>query len=414
MIMSRWIPRAWTGLPGTFWTLFVGVFFMAVATFVFPFLALFLRSRGYPAGEIGLLVALFGAGSIPSGPLAGWLADRIGRRPTLLGALISAAGITALLPLLSSPGALAVGTLLLGVAVHAYYPAANAVVADVVDPVRYSDAYGLLYWERNAGIAISFSLGGALAAYGYERLFFADAASTLLFASVVFFKIRETRPVRPADRDAEPPFFEGLLAVLSNKRFHNLLLVNIAFFTGLFQFMVALPVAMSRQGVSPADYGRTMAVNGLLIMLCQPWVGRLASTMDPARALAGAAFLVAFGYGAYAWCATPLQFSLATAVWTIGEIVTIPLVSALVAKLSPPEMRGRYQGAFGLSFGIALTLAPALGGQALGRWGAPRLWLGVATLCSAVGFAHLLEGRARRHADAPLVPFWPKERREGS
>jgi predicted MFS family arabinose efflux permease len=86
----------------------------------------------------------------------------------------------------------------LGVAVHAYHPAASAVVADVVPPDRYADAYGLMYWERNAGIAISFALGGALAVHGYERLFLADAATTLLFAVVVLWKVPETRPAAPA------------------------------------------------------------------------------------------------------------------------------------------------------------------------------------------------------------------------
>lgn len=387
--------RAWSGLPATFWALFAGVAVMALATFVFPFLALFLRTRGYSVETTGLIVSLFGAGSIPAGPLAGWLADRAGRRPTLLGALLASAALTALLPFLAWPALVAAGTLALGVAAHAYYPAANAVVADVVPKERYADAYGLMYWERNAGIAASFALGGALAAYGYERLFLADAATTLLFAAVVWWRVPETRPAAP---EAGPATARGFADALRDRHFVALLLAGLCLFLGLFQFMVALPVAMAEAGLSPAAYGAAMSVNGVLIVLVSPWSGRLLARFDAGRTLAGAALLVSAGYGAYTLCATPLQFAAATALWSLGEIATIPLLSALVARLAPPDLQGRYQGLFGLSFGVALALAPALGGAVLGRAGARPLWACVALLGAASAIAHLAAGRARRRA----------------
>ena len=396
------MARAWTGLPTTFWTLFVGVLLMSLATFVFPFLALFLRARGYSVEHTGLLVALFGAGSIPAGPMGGWFADRMGRRPTLIGALLLAAALTALLPFLEALPVVAAGTLALGFAVHAYFPAANAVVADVVRPDRYADAYGLLYWERNLGVAGSFALGGQLAAFGYQRLFLADAATTLAFAIITAFLIPETRPlpqpVGPAT--ASPPAdlrarHRGLGTVLADRHFRRLMGLNLGLLLGMFQFMVALPVVMARRGFTPAEYGRAMAVNGILIVLCQPWMGRVSARFAPAHALAGAALLVAAGYGGYAFAATPLQFTLATAVWSLGEIVTIPLVSALVAKLSPTDLRGQYQGVYGTSFGAALALAPALGGVVLARFGEAALWGGVVSTCIAVAVGHVLAGSAR-------------------
>ena len=391
----------WRGLPPTFWALFAGVLLMALATFVFPFLTLFLRARGYSVEQAGLLVALFGAGTIPAGPLGGWLADHHGRRPTLVGTLLCAAAFTALLPFLGHPALLAAGTLVLGVAVHAYFPAANAVVADVVPRDRYGDAYGLMYWERNLGIAVSFALGGRLAAFGFDRLFLADAATTLLFAGVTVFLIPETRPAVSraphGGTEAGQPG-RGFAMLLADRHFTRLMLLNAAFLVALFQFMVALPVVMSGLGLGPAEYGRAMAVNGVLIVACQPWMTRITSRFDPARALAVAALLVGAGYAAYALCATPLEFTLATALWSMGEIVTIPIVSALVATLSPPDLRGRYQGVFGTSFGVALAISPALGGAVVGRLGAGALWTGVAVTCALVAAGHVAAGRARARA----------------
>lgn len=102
------------------------------------------------------------------------------------------------------------------------------------------------------------------------------------------------------------------------------------------------------------------------------------------------------GYGSYAYCHTAWQYGLATGVWSLGEILSMPVVSALVANLSPPDLRGRYQGVFSFSFGAGLTLAPAVGGVVLERLGPRALWGGVAGLGIVVASGHLAAGRARR------------------
>src|SRR5919204_318729 len=50
-------------LPAAFWWLFAGMLVNALATFVFPFLALFLTSRGISVARAGLVVALYGGGN---------------------------------------------------------------------------------------------------------------------------------------------------------------------------------------------------------------------------------------------------------------------------------------------------------------------------------------------------------------
>ncbi|MFL5361678.1 MAG: MFS transporter, partial [Myxococcales bacterium] len=153
-------------LPPTFWWLFAGMLANALATFVFPFLALFLVSRGFSVARAGLVVSVYGGGSVLAGPVAGALADRLGRRPTLLGALLAGAGMTAVLAVAETPAAIAATALALGLVTFAFRPAAQAIVADVVTPGRRADAFGLLYWANNLGMAIALVVGGALASRG--------------------------------------------------------------------------------------------------------------------------------------------------------------------------------------------------------------------------------------------------------
>src|SRR5262245_58483316 len=94
----------------------------------------------------------------------------------------------------------------------------------------------------------------------------------------------------------------------------------------------------------------------------------------------------------------------------VGEIHLLPIANALVADVAPAAMRGRYQGAYGLTFGMAAMAAPLIGTATLQRFGAPALWVGCLVLGLAVALGHLLlapglsrlrRERASLHVTAP-------------
>jgi len=64
----------------------------------------------------------------------------------------------------------------------------------------------------------------------------------------------------------------------------------------------------------------------------------------------------------------------------VGEILTAPVSSAYVADIAPPHLRARYQGAWGLTWGLAAILGPLVGTR-LYAWNASGFWL----LCASLG-----------------------------
>jgi MFS family permease len=397
------VPSELRGLPPTYRWLLAGSFASALATFVFPFLALYLTGRGFSAAEASLVVGLFGAGSILSGPVAGLSADRLGRRPTLVASLLATAALTALLGVLEGPAALALTAGALGVTASAYRPAAAAVVADVVPAGLVLRAYGLLYWANNLGIACSFAVGGLLAdRIGYPPLFAADAATTLVFAALVLAGVPETRPAAPPGATvAGAAARRGYGAPLADRPFVVLLALLLLTLLPFFQFLSAVPLAMARQGHGPAAYGRVMAVNGLLIAVLQPALTRWAGRIDSGRVLAVSALLIGLGNGAYALAASAWGWAGATAVWTLGEILLFPSIDALVARLAPEDLRGRYQGMLALVHGLGLAASPPLGGLVLERLGADALFGACLISALLVAAGHLAAAGARRRRLAP-------------
>jgi MFS family permease len=339
----------------------------------------------------GLVASFFAAGMIFAGPIGGALADRIGRKPTLLIGLFTAAACAAVLALLTDPVAIAAVVFAFGLSSQSTNPAIMAMLADVVPEASRARAFGLVYWANNAGIGVSLVVGGMLAQRSWALPFCLDAATTLIFAAVVLVRIPETRPSEPSHAAKGRGFAEwlGLSTVLRDRVFVAFLALVIAFSLAFWQFQVALPITMTRAGLEPSAFGAVLAVNAFVIALVQPWSSKPLSRFSHAQALSLASILVGMGLGAYAFCRTAVQFAFATAV---------------TSELAPAAMRGRYSGALGLAFGVSGFAATALGPALLERSGPSTLWSTCLALGLAVAGGEVLFGRMLKARGSTLDP----------
>ena len=394
------------GLPAAFWWLWTSTLVNRLGGFVVPFLALYLTiDRGFSPAFTGLVASLYGLGGSAASVAGGVLADRIGRRPTLLVAQTSTAVMTLALGLVHPTWAIAVAAAVLGFTSSASRPAVSAIMADVVRPEDRVRAYSLNYWAINIGFAVSAGAAGLIAAHGYLLLFIGDAATTLLCAVVVFTRVPETRPEAAAVPEAasvastasasSASVSIGLGAVLRDPVF--MAFVGLTFLAGFVdgQGSIALPIVMGRQGFSPADYGLVVSLNGVLIVLLQIPITRIIQGRSRALMLSVAAVLTGCGFGLTAFAGSAWFYALTVTVWTAGEMLRVPPGMAIVAELSPVHARGRYQGVYSLAWSGASFLAPLTAGFLLAASGADAVWLSCTVLgaVAAAGYVWLLRGR---------------------
>ena len=401
--ISGWWQRTAGGLPRAFWYLWAGQLVNRLGYFVQPFLTLYLvRGRDLPITTAGALVAAFGAGSLLSQVVAGWMVDRIGRRVTLvtgmIGTAVSLLGLgfsTALVPLAFFAAAS-------GVMIDVYRPAVAALVADLVPPGERVRAFALLYWAVNLGVSIAAVLGGALASRGYWVLFVIDAATCLGFALLIARGVPETRPERTASADGS-----GYGVALRDRLLLALAGTNLVGAAVYGQCFVTLPLAITADGLGPAAYGLVYAVNPVAVIVLQPLTLRWLSARPPVLVAAASSAVMGVGFGATAFASTVPAYALTVLVWTLGEIGFNAVAPALVADIAPADQRGRYNGVLGLSFGGAALIGPIAGTAVLQRFGEPALWSGclVASLASAAGMLALGPALMRRAgADTPVEP----------
>ncbi|PTL81620.1 MFS transporter [Vitiosangium sp. GDMCC 1.1324] len=384
------------GLPPTYWFLWTGTLVNRLGSFVVPFLALYLtRERGFRVEEAGLVVSLHGAGGVLSGLVGGTLADRVGRRKTLLAGLWLGAAAMLSLGFSRATWLICTSAFLLGLLGELYRPAVSAAIADVVPPEDRARAYGLLYWVVNVGFSIALPLAGLASRFGFATLFVADACTSFLYGVLVWWKVPETRPAVPtgqADPSHGPPSLAPFRDTVFLAFALPILLTSIVFT----QSNVTLPMDLTSHGMSPATFGTVLGMNGVLIVLLQPFAGRALGTMRRAKALAWASALTGLGFGLHGLGADVGLATLAVVVWTLGEIAQSPVASAVVADLAPPEQRGAYQGAYFMLWALSSCIAPTLGSWVLGHHGPVALWSGCLALGLFAAGWHLSAADARR------------------
>jgi len=405
-VLRRWWHDTAGELPASFWYLWAGILINRAGAFAMLFLSLYLTdARGASEALAGTVVGAYGAGGAVGVLLGGVLADRWGRRATLLTAHLTTAGLMVALALSQHLVLIAVLSALVGVVHSMPSPAFVAAIVDMVPEDRRARAFNLQFWAFNLGMAVASLLAGVLAEASFLALFLVDAGATLATALVIAWKVPETlrRTVAPpravtATHGRRRP---GLLTALTDRIF--LTFVGLTFLLAVLSMQTStiMPLAMRADGLGPSAYGLVVALGGALIVVGQLFVPRLIEGRRKDLVLAVSTGLMAVGFGALTVADALGVYLAASVVWTVGSMLAAPPNAQINADLAPPELRARYQSVFYLTFPAASFVAPTLGGVSLQYLGAAH-WLIVGGLGLVAAAGHLLAGPPRERRVAAL------------
>ncbi|GAA3084591.1 MFS transporter [Streptomyces roseofulvus] len=352
-----------------------------------PLLAFYITDElDRSAAFAGTVVAGIGVGSLLAGPFGGALGDRFGHKPTLVGALGATAVSMIGLAYARSPWALLVGAFVVGVVNNATRPAHNALIADVIPGKDQVRAYSLNFWAINVGYSIAMLSVGLVSLVGYTALFWLNGATTLIGAVLIATRV-PGRPRAAAPTGEEEA--EGFGAVLRDRSFVAFVAAQFLVLTILLQSESGLPIAMGQDGFSPSTFGQVAALNGIVIVAVQLPLTRLYKRFPESWVLAGSSALIGVGYSVLLLGHTAWIYGASIIVWTLGEIGNTPTSFALVARISPDHLRGRYQGLYQVAWTGSAVVAPLVGGWVIHTWGAAPLWLGCLVVALAAAAAQL-------------------------
>jgi MFS family permease len=365
-------------LPRTAWILFLGTFLNKFGSFVVPFLALYLTGKGYSLAAAGTAIGAYGAGNLLASLAGGHLADHIGRRRTIALSMFSGAAAMLLLsqarglPMIVAIAALA------GLTCELYRPASSALLTDLVPAGRRVTAFSAYRLAINAGWAFGPATAGFLAGHGYFWLFAGDAASSALFGFVALLALPEGTHPAP-----EKGGWTEIGGALRSDRGYQCMLVSAFGIALIFlQTSSTFGIHLKGLGLSAEVYGALLSMNGVMVVCCELPLTTVTRRFSPTRVIATGYVLCGAGLALIAFGRSVPFLAVCVAIFTLGEMTSMPVASAFIADLAPPGIRGRYMGVYGLTWTVALLVGPALGMRLLAL-GPSVLWIS----CGAIGLA---------------------------
>lgn len=367
--------------PSQYWLVAFGVLISSIgSSMIWPFQLIYVSNTlNQPLSGIATLITISSLIGMLVSLAGGSIADKLGRRPIMIGALI----VHGLGFILMSTAESYIGFLipmtLMGAAMPFYAIGSDAMMADMVTAEKRADAFAILRVFNNAGIAIGPAIGGTIiAALSYEYAFYGAAAGMFIFSVLLLLFSRETlASTAPDTPSTQKERLGGYGRVFKDRGF-------VAFVAAVTLGMIApllmwtlLAVYTNRHYGIPEDLYRWLPITNALMCVFVQYPVTFITRRFPAGIITTLGMLVyALGVGSIALMADFTGFLVSMVIITFGELILIPTASKYVADIAPEDLRGRYMSLYWLTWGVARALAPIIGGFLHDQVSPQSIWWG--------------------------------------
>ncbi|WP_370947362.1 MFS transporter [Amycolatopsis sp. cg5] len=327
------------------------------------FMAIYLAFR-YGVAVAGVLMFVVVSFGVVGMLVGGHISDTRGRRQTLL--LTEFAGVLtfAVMALGDSWGdtVLVYGAYLVNrFAASVALPANDALIIDVTTPEDRKQVYTFIYWTINLALAIGGLAGGFLYNGHFTLLLGGAAVCTAGVVLVTYFFIAETKPVvenAPPRASALAEFSAGYKLVIRDGMFIRYMVAATLFMGIELQLTNYVGVRLAHDLPNGIELlGILRAENTALVVILTLFSHLLFRRLsDNVRLLGGVGIFVA-GYMVLTVSNTGWVLLIAGFVFTIGELMNVPVKQAMLANMVPEQARTRYMAVYNLNIRVAQMLA---------------------------------------------------------
>ncbi|WP_144550471.1 MFS transporter [Bacillus sp. X1(2014)] len=337
--------------------------------FLWPLHTIYItQGMGKTLSEAGFVLMLHSGAEIVGSFLGGYLYDRIrGKRTLLLAVLSSACCIFIISVGLAWPVYILM-MILLGLAIGTIFPPIYA-LAGIVWKEGGRKSFNLIYLVLNFGVAVGTSLGGIVAQFSFQYVFWINGFTYVVFIFIVWFALEEPEPVIETVKIKvkKDPVLGPKQEIRSAQSFHSLIILCLGFmfcWVTYIQWQTSISNYMHQLGFPLSAYSSLWTINGFLILLGQPliqWFIARKKVPMKWQLLSGVFFFMAT-FGLLSQSHAYVGFVSGMVIMTVGEILIFPAVPAIADRLAPNDRRGMYQGLVSGAANVGRTIGPLLGG----------------------------------------------------
>ncbi len=389
--------RSFTGLSPQSWLLSLIMLINRSGTMVVPFMTLYLTGKDMQRSlsEAGLVMGLFGLGSMIGAYFGGKLSDKGGFFRVQLVTLLAGGVMFMILGQIRSFPLICLFTFLLSTVNEAFRPANSSAVAFYSNSANRTRSYSLNRLAINLGWAVGASVGGIIASFNYSLLFWIDGATNLLAAVLLLIFLRPGKRIT-ANEKPEDSGSGG--SAYKDKAYLSFIVLSTVFAMAFFQLFTTVPKYFrDNLHLSEQYIGYIMAFNGLIIVVFEMVLVYLLERRDRLLLYISAG-VVLCGLG-YLSLILPLPAKWGTTLMivlmTAGEIIAMPFMSAYWTRRASVNNRGQYAALYTISWGAGQTLGPFLCAMLADAYGFTLMFLlvGLALFAAAFGYSRLGGGK---------------------
>lgn len=373
---------SFSGLSRETWILSVVILINRCGFMAVPFMGLYVTQALHrPESDAGIIISLFGAGSIAGAAAGGKFTDMFGYRPVQILASLIGGLFFLLFAMVEDFTWLCVLAVVISFFSEAFRPANYAAIASYATEGTETRSYSLNRLANNIGWAFGISMGGIIASFNYKLLFIVDGSVSVLVAIVIFFLLPAKTMVRKTAAEQKAMNVRKPWQDLPYIKF----LVLCAMFTTCFFLMFRVVPVFYKEvwHLDESLIGIILGLNGIVIALMEMvMISKIENKKSPIFYIVMGVIIVCFSF---AVLMLPKFIPVVLAVisillFTFGEMFSLPFFNTFVVKRSNEYNRGIYAAGYTLSWSVAQVIGPTSGFYIAEKFGYNTLWIGVTVL----------------------------------
>lgn len=392
--------NSYGGLSRNTWLLSLVMLVNRSGTMVVPFMTMYMTQElGVGIAKAGFVMSLFGAGAIVGALAGGRLTDKFGFYYVQLFTLVGGGAMFIVLGQMKSYSAICITTFILSMVNEAFRPANAVAIAHYSKHENRIRSYSLNRLAINLGWAFGSGLGGIIASYRYELLFWVDGITNIIAAVILYLILQPSNQTGEVKKVQIAADVVKTSSAYRDKPYLFFTGVTVLFAICFFQLFTTLPVFYKTElHLSEFFIGINMAFNGLLIAFFEMIiVFKLEGRRPPVRYMSAGVFLVGISYlllnvplGSAVLIATTSMLFV-----TLGEMIAMPFMNAFWIARTTNENRGQYAALYTVAWSSAQAVGPFFGSQIAAHLGYNVLWwvMGIICLLLTIAYSFLKKGR---------------------
>ncbi len=378
MLKSGKLPgvfsNAYAGISHEMWILAITMLINRCGSMVLLFMSVYLTAElKFTIPQAGVVLAMFGLGSLAGAFAGGKIVDRFGFYPVLIWSLVLSGVMILVLGYMQNYYLVSFFTFMVTATGDMFRPANSAAIHTYSKSENYPQSIALNRLAMNLGFTVGPMLGGFLAQKSYSFLFWADGITCILAAVFlrILLPVKYSTDKKSTDKEQHKensPYFD--------KNYLYFLLFTCLYALCFFQFITAFPLYFKNAyQLSEQSIGLLMALNGvgvaaiemfLIYYIKDKWTQFNFISLGIILLILAFLVLIPF-HGIFVLIISVLLL-------TMSEMLAMPFMSTFSLNRAQGKNMGDYTALYAMSWSLALIAAPVIGTQVINHFGFNVLW----------------------------------------